>query len=120
MRPYLSLVEAPKKNSAIGSRIAPELRDRLDAILSRHGSTDSIILENLLTAFCDAVEQIDAVRWPAAVLLAEKLSIAAEDAGKYDAGAGRTSGVPEKVVKEAGAKKKIPSWTSNLKAGPRS
>jgi hypothetical protein len=61
-----------KRSSSIGSRLKPPLRERLNNIVERHGTTDSAILDNLLAAFCDAVEEADAVRWPAVVLLAEK------------------------------------------------
>ncbi|HVT74596.1 MAG TPA: hypothetical protein VHD61_15790 [Lacunisphaera sp.] len=71
-----------KKSSTIGSRLAPGLRERLNKIIDRHGTNDSEILNRLLPSFCDAIEEADAVRWPAVVLMAEKQPMVAEESHK--------------------------------------
>jgi hypothetical protein len=71
---------AKQKQSRFGGRMDPALRARLDRIHARYLTNDSGVIHELLTAFCDSVEEADAVRWPAVVLLAEKQVLrAAED-----------------------------------------
>ena len=96
---------APAKlTSTIGARLPPRLRERLNHIVSRHGTSDSAILEKLLTAFCDAVEEADAVRWPAVVILQEQLRAVAETQAPYEHGQPKVAGPPGKT----GAAKRHP------------
>lgn len=73
----------PKKSGNIGSRIPTELRRRLDEIIGRHKTSDSIILNELLPAFCDAVERSDAIRFPIEILMSERQIRAAEGPDVY-------------------------------------
>lgn len=92
----------PKKTSTIGSRLPVDLRARLDAIIARHGTSDSLILENLLSAFCESVEEADAVRWPAVVLLSQKQLLVAEEADNYPTAAGAKKPPPDKSKRYRG------------------
>jgi hypothetical protein len=74
----LERMEGDKKSSRISGRIPSALRDRLNRIVQDYGTSDSAILENILPAFCDAVEEAAAVRLPVVVLLAEKQLMVAE------------------------------------------
>lgn len=44
---------AEKRGSAIGARITPSLRLRIDQIHKRQGTNDAALLEDLLTAACN-------------------------------------------------------------------
>ena len=82
------------KTSAMSARLENSLRERLDRINARHGVNDSLILANLLPAFCDAVEEADAVRWPAMILLAEKLYAVGEAANVDELKSGKAPPKP--------------------------
>jgi predicted DNA-binding protein len=66
------------KNGTVRARISDAARARLDAIHRRHKTNDTEIVTELIEAFIIAVEQVDAVRFPVAVLLAEKQLAVAE------------------------------------------
>jgi len=68
-----------KRSVFIAGRVAPELKARLEAIHARHKTSDSDVVEACIDAFCTAVEEADAVRFPIVVLLSEKRLMAAED-----------------------------------------
>lgn len=53
-----------KKSAAINGRISPTLRRRLDDIHKKHLTLDSTVLDHLLVAFCDYVEQHGRVEVP--------------------------------------------------------
>lgn len=74
-----------ERNNQITSRLQPELRARVDAINRRHLTSDATILVELLTAFCQSVEEVDAVRFPVVVLMAEPVAKAAEEGSAYPA-----------------------------------
>ncbi|HWA27840.1 MAG TPA: hypothetical protein VG734_19450 [Lacunisphaera sp.] len=80
------------RNGNVRARLDDETRRRLTAVNKRYGTIDTFVVEQLLIAFCDAVEAADAVRWPVVVMLAEKRAMAAEDPPKTEAKTGEKAG----------------------------
>lgn len=67
------------KNRTAKTRLTEEMWKRLQASHRRHNTTDSSVLEALISSYLESVEEADAVRLPLTVLLAEKQLLVAED-----------------------------------------
>jgi hypothetical protein len=55
---------AEKKSASLNTRVRPELKARIAAVEARHGVPAAVMIEDAMTALCEAVEHTGTYRRP--------------------------------------------------------